>query len=94
MKRSGFFLLVIIAVCLLFTNPETDDYVEWTASQLKKDQNKFIEIGVDLAVVPYVSANTERSNWYLFSIYSTKSFDGKVITSVGVGENFFVLSNE
>ncbi|WP_377888893.1 hypothetical protein [Alkalihalobacillus sp. R86527] len=92
MKRTGLVVFVLIMVGMLITNPLTEDYVEWAAGELKKDQNKLIEIGIDLAVVPYLSAKTDRSNWYIFSLYRTQSFDGSIITTVGVMNQFIVIS--
>ncbi|MCA0988401.1 DUF4359 domain-containing protein [Guptibacillus algicola] len=93
MKRTGLFICVLVMVGMLFTNPDTEGYVEWASDELKKDQNTLVEIGIDLAVVPYLSSNTERSNWYVFSLYRTKNYDGKIITSVGMMNHFFVLSS-
>ncbi|WP_270182256.1 hypothetical protein [Alkalihalobacillus sp. CinArs1] len=94
MKKTGFYLFVFIVLGLFLVNPQSEDYVQWAADELKKDQNKLVEIGVDLAVVPYLTANTARTDWFVFSIYKTKHIDGTVITTVGVVNNFIVISKK
>lgn len=83
----------LLSIFLYFTNPNQEDYSDWIGKQLKKDQNPLIEIGVDLAIVPYVKENTKRDNWYLFSVYTTEIWDGKEVVAIGVF-NRFILDKE
>ncbi|MBN8207863.1 DUF4359 domain-containing protein [Bacillus sp. NTK071] len=93
--RNKFVITVgLLAIALFFTNPDQEDYSSWIGKQLKKDQNALIEIGVDLAVVPYFKENTTRENWYLFSVYKTEIWDGKEVVAIGVFSQFILDKEE
>lgn len=92
--RNKFLIIIgLFSIVLFFTNPNQEDYNNWIGKQLKKDQNALIEIGVDLAVIPYVKENTKRDNWYLFSVYTTEIWDGKEVVAIGAF-NQFILNRE
>jgi len=75
---------------MFFTNPSQTDYSSWVGKQLKKDQNALIELGVELAVVPYVRDQTSRTEAYFFSIYRTKLWNEKEIVVIGMFDSFYI----
>ncbi|KMM38239.1 DUF4359 domain-containing protein [Guptibacillus hwajinpoensis] len=93
--RNKFLIIIgLLSIVLFITNPNQEDYSNWVGEQMKKDQNALIEIGVDLAVVPYVKENTTRDNWYLFSIYKTEIWDGKEVVAIGAFNQFILDQKE
>ncbi|MDP4549872.1 DUF4359 domain-containing protein [Alkalihalobacillus macyae] len=93
--RNKFLIIIgLLSIVLFITNPNQEDYSNWVGEQMKKDQNALIEIGVDLAVVPYVKENTTRDNWYLFSIYKTEIWDGKEVVAIGAFNQFMLDQKE
>ncbi|MDQ0483310.1 DUF4359 domain-containing protein [Guptibacillus hwajinpoensis] len=89
--RNKFLIIIgLLSIVLFITNPNQEDYSNWVGDQMKKNQNALIEIGVDLAVVPYVKENTTRDNWYLFSIYKTEIWDGNEVVAIGVFNQFIL----
>ncbi len=83
-------MIISVAVIMFLTNPSQADYSSWVGKQLKKDQNALIEIGVDLAVVPYVRDQTSRTEVYFFSIYRTKLWNDKQIVAIGIFDSFYI----
>ncbi|MCA0171977.1 DUF4359 domain-containing protein [Bacillus sp. RAR_GA_16] len=90
MKKAILGVILSVAVIMFLTNPSEDDYSRWVGKQLKKDQNALIELGVDLAVVPYVRDQTSRTEAYVFSIYRTKLWDDKEIVAIGMFGSFYI----
>jgi hypothetical protein len=90
MKKAILGMIISVAVIMFLTNPSQADYSSWVGKQLKKDQNALIEIGVDLAVVPYVRDQTSRTEAYLFSIYRTKLWNDKEIVAIGMFNSFYI----
>ncbi len=86
--------LALLALVMFLTNPEQSDYSNWIGKQLKKNQNELIEIGVDLAVVPYIERNTSRTEAYLFSIYRTELWNGKKVVAIGLFNHFYINTEE
>ncbi len=83
-------MIISIAVIMFLTNPSQEDYSRWVGKQLKKDQNALIELGIDLAVVPYVRDQTSRTEAYVFSIYRTKLWNNKEIVAIGMFDSFYI----
>lgn len=94
MRNKFLIIFGLLATALFFTNPGQEDYSNWIGKQLKKDQNALIEIGVDLAIVPYVENNTTRKNWYLFSVYQTQIWNGKKLVAIGAFKQFILNKEE
>ena len=90
MKKMIFGMIISVAVIMYLTNPSQADYSSWVGKQLKKDQHPLIELGVDLAVVPYVREQTTRTEVYIFSIYRTKLWNNKEIVAVGMFDSFYI----
>lgn len=90
MKKVILGIIISVAVIMFLTNPSQADYSSWVGKQLKKDQNALIEIGVDLAVVPYVRDQTSRTEGYVFSIYRTKLWNDKEIVAIGMFDSFYI----
>lgn len=90
MKKTMSIIIVVLGFVMFHTNPNQTDYSRWVGEQLKKDQNALMEIGVDLAVIPYVEANTTRTNRYLFSVYRTKLWNDKDIVAYGLFNHFYI----
>ncbi|WP_347549949.1 hypothetical protein ABFG93_21090 [Pseudalkalibacillus hwajinpoensis] len=90
MRSKVSFIIVLLAIVLFCMNPEQEDYSTWIGEQLNKDQNTLIEIGVDIAVLPYIKVNTSRTEGYLFSIYRTILWNGKEVVSIGIFNHFYI----
>ncbi|WP_273853582.1 hypothetical protein [Guptibacillus spartinae] len=90
MKKMILGMIISIAVIMFLTNPSQEDYSRWVGKQLKKDQNALIELGIDLAVVPYVRDQTSRTEAYVFSIYRTKLWNNKEIVAIGMFDSFYI----
>ncbi len=79
--KKIFIILGILALFLLVTNPDHDDFGDWVQKQVEKKVQK--EIGKDLAqdklfkdflkgtagLTKLISKNATRDNYYLFSVY-------------------------
>ncbi|MGA9287575.1 MAG: DUF4359 domain-containing protein [Anaerobacillus sp.] len=94
MRLKLFCLFAVSALVMFFTNPEQSDYTNWIGKQLKKDQNELIEIGIDLAVVPYIEHHTSRKEVYLFSIYRTELWNGKEVIAIGLFHHFYINTEQ
>ena len=90
MKKAIFGIIISIAIIMFLSNPSQDDYSRWVGKQLKKDQNALIELGIDLAVVPYVRDQTSRTEAYFFSIYRTKLWNDKEVVAIGMFDTFYI----
>ncbi|WP_226657647.1 DUF4359 domain-containing protein [Pseudalkalibacillus hwajinpoensis] len=90
MKKVIFGIIISIAVMMFLTNPSQAEYSSWVGEQLKKNQNALIELGVDLAIVPYVKNHTSRTEVYFFSIYRTKLWDDKEVVAIGMFDTFYI----
>lgn len=86
MKKLMSFLLCLLLLFLLFTNPSTSEFTSWYVDQCAADFIIPIPDQVCEAFAQFLESYVERSNYGFCSVYS---FYG--VTTVGICDRFFPL---
>lgn len=87
-------VLVLVLALLAIANPSKSEYTSWAVDQAKKEaSDQYSKEFIESVGGSMISAVTTRSNYFLFSIYTTKIEEQKAVT-LGVFNCFFMLSEE
>jgi hypothetical protein len=81
------FVLLIICLFAVASNPTKADYVSFVKEELSEDGHPFI----GMFTSPFVNAFTTKQNYGLFTLYKTK-FDEKdkeYLHAIGFFNNFY-----
>lgn len=92
MKAKALINLIILCLFFLLTvlsNPPEREYISW----LKEHNNPPINLDVEVFAPSSLEAETTTKNYLLFSLYHTKLQNGEIEKTLGIFNNFFVLSN-
>ena len=87
--------VVGFVLALILTNPtqgQYKDFIKQKVTESQKDNSLLAIVGRAL-VGAAVDNLTDRQNYILFSVFTTKGF-GEQITTLGLLGNFFVLRDE
>lgn len=88
----GIFLIVVLAAFLFFTNPSTEEFVDWAVSEMNEDANEIESFLGSMIGKPMIKIATDRKDYYLFSIFTVSMDDETKV--LGIGRRFFVLSEK
>lgn len=88
----GIFLILILATFLFFTNPSTEEFVDWTVNEMNEDANEIESFFGSMIGKPMIKMATHRKDYYLFSIFTVSMDEETKI--LGIGRRFFVISEE
>lgn len=87
-------VLVLVLALLAISNPSKSEYTTWVLEQTKKETGEqYSQEFIESVGGPMISAVTTRSNYLLFSIYTT-DIEGEKASTLGVFNCFFILSGD
>lgn len=86
MKKLMSFLLCLLVLFLLATNPSTGDFTSWYVEQCVSDSILPLPDQVCDAFAQYLESDVKCSNYGLCSVYT---YRGSM--TLGIGQNFFPM---
>lgn len=85
-KRSLLIILFLIIAILFLTNPDTNDYAQWTTDKIKNTENPISSFLTGTIGESFIKESASRKNYYIFSVFE---FDDK--KTLGILNIFFPL---
>lgn len=85
-KRSLLIILLLIFALLFLTNPDTNEYAQWTTDKIKNTENPISSFITETIGESFIKESASRKNYYIFSIFE---FDGK--RTLGILTLFYPL---
>lgn len=87
-SKNGLIVFIVLLL-LFFTNPSKDDYSNWVLGQPDGAIETF---GVEVVAKPMVYLMTTRTNFWVFSIFTTGALGAETKT-IGFGKIVFFTFN-
>lgn len=91
-KLIPLLLVIVVLIVMALSNPTKDEYGAWYAEYLSTTARNDFEKGlISLFGNYFIKAETTTKSYVFFSIFTT-SYDKQVHTTVGVFDNFILIS--
>ena len=95
-------LLLVLAALLFATNPGQSEYEDFLEEKIQSGikqevENDFLGGVLSLfsgSIAKMITSVTEKQDYYLFSVYTTKIDDENSVTYLGILNHFFLLEKK
>ncbi|NFQ84203.1 DUF4359 domain-containing protein [Clostridium sporogenes] len=96
-KNKKIFIVSILSILIVscgLTNPNKNEYVDWSKEKMQSQSSNILEKGlVSFLGEKIISNTTTTKNYIVFSIYKTE-IEGEKLTTLGILKNFIPINKE